>query len=319
MDIGSHIPKGLSNTFTCITLDIEDDTYIADIEVKNIGALLAITIHDLTEHYTLYQKLAQAKNELAIENEVLDKKTDVFEQQDQSKNTFLEHLSHELRTPLTHITSFTALLDNTDLDQQQKDYVSLIASASKSLNTMVDELLDFQRIASGKIAIKLSPFSFVALIYSLRLSYELRAAQKGLYFKLELDKKIPDVLVTDSQKLFQILTNLLDNALKFTDVGGITLKVRLNQKWGKDVNLSFQVSDTGAPIPKEKRIEIFESFARLERATPTTGSGLGLTVVKKLLNALRTDIKVTSVEKRGNTFYFDLSVKTIVTAVATLT
>lgn len=318
IDMGSLTPLGLTNTFSCIGLDIEDKTYLTDIEIKNVGAILAITIHDLTKHYASYQKLAQTKNELAIENEVLDKKTDVFEQQDKSKNTFLQYLSHELRTPLTHITSFTTLLDSTPLDKQQKDYVALIGSASKTLNTMVDELLDFQRIASGEIQCSLRPFSFGAFITSLRLGYELRAGQKGLYFKLVIDEDIPDVLVTDSHKLFQVLTNLLDNALKYTSSGGVTLKVRLNQKWGKDVNLSFQISDTGISIPKEKRVHIFESFVRLENSIATAGSGLGLTVVKKLLKALKADINVTSIDKGGNTFYFDLSVTCIRKAVDSL-
>ena len=311
MNLESLINSTGKSIFQCVQLDFNKKTFLTDIEIQKSKSLLAISIHDLTQHYTTFQKLAQVKNELSLENESLGVQTKSFEARDNFKNRFMQHLSHELRTPLMHIASFSNLLMNTPLNQQQKDYISFIDSSSKTLNTMVDELLDLQSIEEGNISLNMRPFSFMAFVQTFKLAYGLKATQKNLSFTVEVADNIPDVLVSDDDKLFQVLTNLLDNAFKYTMAGGVTLKIGLNQKWGKDVNLSFLISDTGTSIPQEKRNEIFEDFVRLDNAQGIEGSGLGLPIVRKLLKALKSDIKLTSLEKGGNAFYFDLGLTCI--------
>lgn len=293
--------------FHCVQLDLGKKTFLTDIQIQKSENYLAISIHNLTQHYNTYQKLAQVKNELFLQNESLDVKTKSFKKRDDFKNRFMQHFSHELRTPLMHIASFSSLLLNTPLTQQQKDYISFIDSSSKMLNNMVDELLDLQRIETGNISLNVRPFSFMAFVKTLELAYGLKASQKNLSLSVEVDDNIPDVLVSDEDKLFQVLTNLLDNAFKYTLVGGVTLKIGLNQKWGKDINLNFLIADTGTPIAKEKRNEVFKNFVRLKNAQGIEGSGLGLSIVRKILKVLKSDIKLTSLEKGGNAFYFDIS------------
>ncbi|MDT0539395.1 ATP-binding protein [Croceitalea sp. P059] len=297
--------------FTCVNLCIEDQEIVADIEINKSRKILSIVIQDLTSYYENYQLVAQEKNELNISLEKVSEKNFILQEREQFKENFIQNFSHELRNPLMHIISFTSLLSDTGLTQEQRDYVNFIKSSSNKLTSMVEDILEVGKINTGQLIIKKEAFSIVNLLESLRLVYGLKAKQKGLVLIMEINENIPEVLVSDEKCLFQILTNLLDNAIKFTNRGEIVLKVILNQRWGKNINLSFHVSDSGGGIEKTSIPHIFEYFHRLDNAKEHRGLGLGLPLVKKILNALKSDIKVTSNSKGGSVFYFDLSLTCI--------
>jgi len=158
-------------------------------------------------------------------------------------------------------------------------------------------------IAKGKLAIIPTVFSFTEFLNFLELTYSTRAKQKGLAFNLKADKKIPEYLEGDRLRLLQVLTNLCDNAIKYTEKGGISLEVELNQKWANTVNLRFAVKDTGQGISKENVELIFESF---EQLGGNKGAGLGLPIVRGILNLMGSEVRLDSKINSGSTFYFDI-------------
>lgn len=297
-------------SFECIHLTISKEEVVVDIDILRIGATLSVMIHDLTLHYTKYQIMAQEKNEINLNLEKSDARNIRLEEREQFKDVFIQDFSHELRNPLMHLVSFAELLSNTNLSQEQTDYVTYIQQSSNRLVSMLEDILDLGKINSGKFTIQNQPFSVITFVETLRLIYTLKAKKKGLKFKLQLDTNIPESLAGDEKVLFQILTNLLDNAIKFTAKGEVYLVITMNQKWGNKINLNFQVSDSGSGISESDLGIIFNSYVRLSNSNGITGTGLGLSIVKKLLETMKSEIKVTDNPEGGSIFYFDLNFTT---------
>lgn len=293
--------------FHCVNLSLSDELLIVDIEFLRRGTNLSIIIQDLTNHYNNYQSVAQEKNELILDLEKTDTRNSVLENREQFKNIFIQNFSHELRNPLMHLISFTSLLANTKLSQEQKDYVGYLEQSGKRLSSVLEDILDLGKINTGRVFIKKQPFNFLNLLKSICLLYELKAKKKGVKFNMIIHDEIPEILISDEHLLFQVLTNLLNNAIELTSSGEVVFKVILNNKWGKKINLDFQIIDSGEKIPKDELSLLFDSLYNLKELNSSFDFGLGLTITKRLLRLLKSEIKVTHAENGGNVFYFELT------------
>ena len=223
---------------------------------------------------------------------------------DRLKSIFIANVSHEIRTPLNAIMGFTEQLEKTVVSAQQQKFIDLINKASDHLLYLVTEVVFLFKLGMGKIYLEKSPFSMSNLISELNETYQQQAAHKYLTFEVKYDKNFPDALIGDSFRLRQILMNLLDNAIKYTDKGGVVLNCRIKKDTKKRVDFVFEVKDTGIGITKhnmEKIFNVFEQGNKLN-ASFRGGAGLGLGICKNLVELLDGKISVTSKVKVGSTF-----------------
>ena len=270
---------------------------------------MALLIHDLTQHYEAYQSVAQARNESIIKTELTVIKNKELEERERFKNTFIQNFSHEIRNPLTSIMAIANILSETNLTDEQQKMLGFLKESNSALGLMLEDILSIGAIDSGKLDLQEKPFNLAKLFKLLEFTYKTKANHKGIEFVASLDEKIPKFVQGDRLRLYQILTNLLDNAFKYTEEGKISFSITFNQKWANRVSMRFEVSDTGFGIPEGSQEHIFESFTQLGAGLNKNGSGLGLAIVKGLLDHMGSKIKVTSEIDQGSTFYFDLLLK----------
>lgn len=296
-------------TYNCVHLEYSEQDYVTDVKMIRKDSGILIVIYDLTEHYTSFQKLAQARNESIINAELVVLKNIELEERERFKNAFIRNFSHELRNPLTGIISITNVIDGTNLTSEQQQMVNFLKESNTNLKLLLDDIMSLSMISSGKLLLRDKVFNLYGLLQLIEFTYKTKAAQKSFDFVLNYGKKVPEFVEGDRLRLFQIITNLLDNAFKFSEKGEVALTIQLNQKRANKVNLRFKVSDNGVGIPKEKLDSIFESFTQLDTMAIHQGSGLGLSIVKGLLELMDTSIRVKSKVGQGSEFYFDLTLK----------
>lgn len=298
--------KDNTTTFNCVQLGENVMEFIVDIEMTLKTSGFLIMIHDLTAHYRSYQEIAQARNESFINSELIVLKNLELEEREKFKNEFIRNFSHELRNPLTSIVSITGIIQSTELTAEQRKMVDFLRESNANLKLMLEDILSISMISTGKLKLNATVFNLIELLELIKFTYNARAKEQGLIFKLVVDDKVPESVEGDRLRLYQVLTNLIENAFKCTTVGQISLHVQFNQKWAKRVNLRFEVSDTGVGIPKESIESIFESFSQLQ-PNGKNGAGLGLSIVKGILGLMESKIEVNSTHGEGSKFYFDLT------------
>ena len=254
--------------------------------------------------HVISQLEVQTKNiELAAQKKIAERAV-------LAKDSFLANMSHEIRTPLNAIIGFTDLLAQTELDETQRDYIDSVQIAGENLLLIVNDILDLSKIESGNLTIDSEPFN---LKKTLKHVYKLLKvkAHKEVEFNLFLDADMPDMVIGDQGRLNQILVNLIGNALKFTVEGDVTVSVKKVDETEDHYSLRFSVKDTGIGIPEDKLKTIFERFTQAEESTTRKfgGTGLGLNIVKQLVELQKSEIQVKSKEGRGSEFSFVLSYK----------
>lgn len=225
------------------------------------------------------------------------------------KEHFLANMSHEIRTPLNAITGFSDLLSNTMLDADQKEFVSLLRTASKNLLTIVNDILDVSKIEAGMIKLEAIPFSIYMLASSLKTMFKASAVDKDLKLVMDIEPGLPPVLLGDPTRLTQILLNLLNNAIKFTKQGSVTLRIGKLAETTNSIQLRFDVEDTGIGIEPDILPHIFERFRQANDFTTRFygGTGLGLNIVKSLTELQGGSVSVASRAGEGSRFTVEIT------------
>lgn len=226
-----------------------------------------------------------------------------------AKDEFLAIVTHELRTPLNGIMGITTLLRDTDPTERQQEYLNMINSCSTSLLKIINDVLDISRIRSGIMLLETAPFNLAVLIHEIITPIEVEAHKKDLSFYLDQSSDIPEWLIGDAQRLRQILNNLLNNAIKFTDIGNIKFQIEANVNKDHICELTFRIADTGIGMLQDDQKKIFESFTQAEMSTTRLygGMGLGLSIAKNLSNLMNGTIDLSSILGKGTTFIFKVS------------
>ena len=242
----------------------------------------------------------------------------VAEESSKAKSTLLANISHEVRTPINMLLGMNEMIMRESEDAQINEYAQNVDNAGQHLLFMVNQFLDLSRIDMGKEVLFEEDFNIMKMIQSLGIFFGKEAEKKGLEFVMDIDKKIPEVVLGDMRKLSQIVSNLLTNAVKYTSKGTIVFTVQdmgiklADNDSAKDVLIHFEVSDTGNGIAEEDQKKIFESFERVDlvKNRSIEGTGLGLAISNKLANLMGSEIKVRSKYGVGSVFWFDVVLKT---------
>ncbi len=223
-----------------------------------------------------------------------------------AKSRFLSNMSHELRTPLNGIIGASNLLLQEEYLSGQKPHLDILKFSSEHMMILINEILDFNKIESGKFQLESSPVDIKAFLRELEVQFSVQAHAKGLAFLTIIDEQLEPQFLTDKTRLNQIFSNLLSNALKFTHTGCITLAARKIAGTSKTSAVQFLVQDTGIGIPSGKQQEIFDSFTQADADTTRKygGTGLGLAISKKLVSLFSGELLLSSKEGKGSTFYF---------------
>ena len=229
---------------------------------------------------------------------------DAAEDSAREKANFLASMSHEIRTPLNAVLGLTDLLLLTDLDKVQRDYARTARTSGRLLLALVNDILDFSALESGKLETELLPVPLESLARDTITMFTADAERRGLRLGFELDPQLPPAVLGDEMRLRQVLVNLIGNALKFTEQGEVTLRVRAQTGADGSDQLLLQVSDTGIGIPPDRLQRLFLPFSQVDASTTRRfgGTGLGLAICRLVVDALGGTISVASVPGSGSTF-----------------
>ncbi len=227
------------------------------------------------------------------------------------KENFLANMSHEIRTPLNAILGFTNILNRTKLDEHQQKHVQIIHSSGNNLLAIVNDILDLSKIEAGMMRIEETPFRVGDVIATVEEMLSPKAVEKNIKLIVKVDEDVPQTLCGDAVRLTQILVNLISNSIKFTQEGGVYVKVTPFKSEGEIIRLEFLVRDTGIGIPRDKQQFIFERFEQAEAETTRRfgGTGLGLSIVKHLIELQKGKISLNSQEGAGTIFLVELPYK----------
>lgn len=271
------------------------DLYITTAKVNSLVAIVN------------YQREIHEKNiELENYQGELFKAIELAEKNKAVKENFLANMSHEIRTPLNAIIGITHLLEESEVDKEQQEMLKLMDYSSKSLLGIVNDILESSQMDAGKISIHPAKTNITDLFRSICELTKPLAVEKGLELHYHADEKIPATIMGDALRLNQILINLINNAIKFTDSGSIEITLDMIEKSKGGVLLQFKVKDTGVGLSAESIDKIFDRFEQIEDKTwqKFGGTGLGLSIVKRLIELMNGHIKVESEVGSGTTFTF---------------
>jgi len=265
------------------------------IKTEGVFDYFSIIMHDVSERVLSEKKLQDARD-LAVESSKM-------------KSMFLSTVSHEIRTPMNGIIGMTDLLLDTDMDAEQREFAKTIHSSSDALLMIINDILDFSKIEAGHMDIDCTSFSLVSMVEASVGVVAIKAHEKGLLLNVFIDPEIPQVLIGDAGRLRQVMLNIIDNAVKFTAQGNVTIQVKCTRRSDEQVTVAFSIRDTGIGLSKEAQGLLFQPFVQADGSTTRKygGTGLGLAICKKLVQLMGGEIELFSELGRGSMFSFELT------------
>ncbi len=289
----------------------EDDVFThknGDLTPIEITAVPLMEQGEMNGSVAVFSDITERKAQQKQLNEALASEKEA----NQAKSDFLANMSHEIRTPMNGIIGMTDLALDTDLSAEQKEYLNLIKQSSSALLAIINDILDFSKIEAGKLELEEIEFELPVVLRETVQTLTTKAQEKGLTIELNLAANIPNILLGDPGRLRQIILNLVNNAIKFTNEGGISINVDAQVSGTEKSCLVFSVKDTGIGIPNDKQENIFQSFSQADSSVSRKfgGTGLGLSICQQLVELMAGKIWLESKAGFGSTFFFSAWFKT---------
>ena len=257
-----------------------------DVSGSDEITIIARSVNHFARELSITTKLAEASNE--------------------AKSSFLANMSHEIRTPMNAIIGFNRMLSETVLTPKQREYVKKVDNSATLLLGIINDILDFSKIEQGKLDILKEPFEVHSLIDNVVAGVEPKAREKGLSLVIKVDPDLPRTLIGDPLRIFQICSNMCDNAVKFTSAGAITIDIRLDKDLKDTVKVRFSITDQGIGMNPDEISTLFKPFTQADVSSTRRfgGTGLGLSICRSLCELMGGSVGVTSKPDEGSTFYF---------------
>ncbi|SDR38394.1 ATP-binding protein [Pseudovibrio sp. Tun.PSC04-5.I4] len=289
-----YLPKGMESCFTDVQLDTASGPRFFDIRAQQMADFsekyfgLIVILNDVTDHKKAREEAEAANN---------------------AKSTFLAAMSHEIRTPLNGVLGLADLLKDTELGQDQLRYLSGIVSSGEMLRSILNDVLDYSKIEAGSLELETVDFKIRQVVEQVENLVAQDAEKKALSLNIHVSKDVPDIIRADPTKIRQVLLNLVSNAVKFTDVGSVSIQVAIPRLKIRHTNcLQFTVTDTGIGLPSKDASYLFEPFVQQNASTNRLfgGSGLGLAISKRLVTAMGGEIGCQPNAEAGSIFRFSV-------------
>ncbi|MBF0187683.1 MAG: response regulator [Magnetococcales bacterium] len=275
-------------------------------DTKNRVTGVLGTYEEITEHKATEEKILQAKEEAEQARVEAEQARVEAEEANRAKSEFLANMSHEIRTPLNAVINLSRLVQQTELDRRQSDYLAKVESAGRTLLGLINDILDFSKIEASHMTLEQADFNMEEVLENLATIIGVKAEGRKLEIHYDVAGDVPRRLHGDALRLEQVLINLCSNAVKFTEEGSVVLKVTLQEQEKRAVTLAFSVTDTGIGMSEEQMKHLFQSFHQGDGSISRKygGTGLGLAISRKLVQLMGGDIGVESRLGQGSTFHF---------------